>query len=107
MFGLLNVIFRPAGGIMSDMVYRFSGSLWGKKMLMHFLGIMAGVFIIIIGVRNPHSEAMMFGLMTGLAFFTESSNGSCFSLVPHVRPTSNGQHPLVNLDSLPRVSNCI
>ena len=77
---------------MSDAIYRFSGSLWGKKMLMHFLGIMAGVFIIIIGVDDSHSEATMFGLMTGLAFFTESSNGSCFSLVPHVRPTSNGEY---------------
>ena len=92
MFGLLNIIFRPTGGLMSDAIYRFSGSLWGKKMLMHFLGIMAGVFIIIIGVDDSHSEATMFGLMTGLAFFTESSNGSCFSLVPHVRPTSNGEY---------------
>lgn len=90
MFGLLNAIFRPAGGIMSDLVYRYTGSLWAKKILMHSLAIMAGIFIVIIGVKDSHSEAMMFGLMTGLAFFTEAANGSCFSLVPHVRPTSNG-----------------
>lgn len=75
---------------MSDIIYRYTDSLWSKKILMHGLGIMAGIFIIIIGVEDPHSEATMFGLMTGLAFFTESGNGSCFSLVPHVRPTSNG-----------------
>lgn len=76
---------------MSDMVYRFTGSLWGKKMLVHFLGIMAGIFIIVVGVEDSRSEATMFGLMTGLAFFTESANGSCFSLVPHVQPTANGE----------------
>ncbi|KAI4280708.1 MAG: hypothetical protein L6R38_004236 [Xanthoria sp. 2 TBL-2021] len=91
MFGLLNVVFRPAGGILADIIYRNTSSLWGKKILIHSFGIMLGVFLILIGIDDPRSKSMMFGLMTGLAFFDEAANGACFALVPHVRPTSNGR----------------
>ena len=91
MFGILNAIFRPAGGIISDLIYRYTGSLWGKKILVHAFGFMTGIFLVIIGITNPTSRSMMFGLVTGLAFFEEAGNGSCFSLVPHVHPTSNGK----------------
>ena len=91
MFGLLNAVFRPAGGVLSDLVYRRSRSLWAKKALLVFLGVMTGVFLLIIGVTDPHSKANMMGLVTGLAFFEEAANGACFSLVPHVHPTSVGK----------------
>ena len=90
MFGLLNAVFRPLGGIISDLLYRTTGSLWAKKILMHSLGVIMGGFMLIIGLMNPHSKAMMMGLVTGLAFFEEAGNGSVFALVPHVHPTSNG-----------------
>lgn len=90
MFGMLNAVFRPAGGIISDLIYRFSHSLWGKKVWVHALGVIMGVFLMFVGFVNPKSEGMMFGLMTGLAFFLEAGNGACFSLVPHVHPISNG-----------------
>lgn len=93
MFGILNAIFRPAGGAISDTLYRFSHSLWTKKTLTHFFGVMTGVFMVVIGFLNPKTEAKMFGLVTGLAFFLEAANGACFSLVPHVHPTSNGKRP--------------
>lgn len=93
MFGLLNFVFRPAGGIISDTIYRYTRSLWGKKILIHSLGAMTGVFLLIIGFLNPHSKATFVGLITGLAFFEEAGNGGCFSLVPHVHPTSNGESP--------------
>ena len=93
MFGLLNAVFRPAGGMISDIIYRFTGSLWAKKMMMHFLGVMTGVFILVVGLLDSKSLAVMVGLMTGLAFFQEAANGGCFSLVPHVHPTSNGTYP--------------
>ena len=95
MFGILNAIFRPAGGIISDVIYRFSHSLWGKKTLVHVLGATTGAFLLIIGFLNPRSESVMFGLFTGLAFFLEAANGACFSLVPHVHPTSNGKSWLI------------
>ena len=90
MFGILNAIFRPAGGIISDVIYRATGSLWGKKVLLHSFGIIMGVFLLVIGLINPKNQSMMVGLMTGLAFFEEAGNGACFALVPHVHPTSNG-----------------
>ncbi|KAL8935509.1 MAG: hypothetical protein Q9216_005387 [Gyalolechia sp. 2 TL-2023] len=90
MFGLLNAVFRPAGGILGDVIYRYTKSLWAKKMLIHFLGVMMGIFLILIGFDDPKSKPMTFGLATGLAFFEEAGNGACFALVPHVRPTSNG-----------------
>ena len=90
MFGLLNAVFRPAGGIISDIIYRNTKSLWGRKALVHLFGIILGIFLIIVGLDDPHSRSMMFGLMTGVAFFEEAGNGACFALVPHVRPTSNG-----------------
>jgi NNP family nitrate/nitrite transporter-like MFS transporter len=91
MFGMLNAVFRPAGGIISDIVYRYTQSLWAKKILMHGLGLFTGIFLIIIGLEDSHSKPVMFGLVTGLAFFLEAANGACFSLVPHVHPTSNGK----------------
>lgn len=101
MFGLLNFVFRPAGGIISDTIYRYTRSLWGKKILIHIFGAMTGVFLLLIGLLNPHSKATFVGLITGLAFFEEAGNGGCFSLVPHVHPTSNGEPPRDTLDHVP------
>jgi NNP family nitrate/nitrite transporter-like MFS transporter len=40
MFGLVNVFFRPAGGIVGDLLYKYkNGSLWAKKLWLHFVGM--------------------------------------------------------------------
>jgi len=90
MFGILNAIFRPAGGILSDTVYHYTRSLWAKKMIVHSLELMMGAFLLLIGLLDPTTRPVMVGLMTGLAFFEEASNGAVFALVPHVHPSSNG-----------------
>ena len=90
MFGLLNVIFRPAGGSFSDVLYGYTHSLWAKKFWMHGLAVLMGVFLIIVGVLDPMDQATMFGLFVAVAFFVEASNGALFALLPHVHPTSNG-----------------
>ncbi len=100
MVGLLNFFTRPAGGVISDIIYRHTGSLWGKKMLIHALGLGLGIFLLIIGLLNPESKALMFGLMVGFSFFSEASNGAGFALVPHVHPSSNG------MSSLSHISSC-
>lgn len=89
MFGLLNIAFRPAGGLISDAIYR-STSVWGKKYLVHILAIITGAFQIAIGLTDSHSKSTMFGLMAGMALFLEAGNGANFSLVPHVHPHANG-----------------
>lgn len=91
MFGLLNVAFRPAGGFISDMIYRRTHSVWAKKMWIHALGFVTGAFLIAIGLVNSHKEATMMGLVAGMAFFLEAGNGANFSLVPHVHPKANGE----------------
>ncbi|RPB02194.1 nitrate transporter [Choiromyces venosus 120613-1] len=90
MFGLLNVFFRPAGGIISDIIYNHTGSVAAKKFWLVFVGCMQGVFCLAIGLVNAHNEATMFGLVAGLAFFMDASNGANFALVPHVHPFANG-----------------
>lgn len=90
MFGLFNLIFRPIGGAVSDLLYGYTHSLWVKKMWMHGLALVMAAFLIIIGFVDPKDKATMFGLFAGLAFFVEASNGAIYSLVPHVHPTSNG-----------------
>lgn len=90
MFGLLNVVCRPVGGIVSDMIYKRTGSVWSKKILLHSLAIITGAFLVAIGVKDSHSHTTMFGLVAGMAFFLEAGNGANFSLVPHVHPFANG-----------------
>lgn len=68
MFGCLNVYGRPLGGIISDLIYKYSGgNLWAKKMWIHFLGIIMGVMMIAIGFLDSHSKSTMIGLVAGLA----------------------------------------
>ena len=103
MFGLFNVIFRPIGGVISDIIYKYTHSLWAKKMWMHGLAFTMAAFLMIIGFLNPMNKATTFGLMVGLAFFIEACNGAIFSLVPHVHPTSNGmfsQFPISECNAL-------
>ncbi|OQE41229.1 hypothetical protein PENCOP_c005G08584 [Penicillium coprophilum] len=90
MFGLLNVVFRPAGGLFGDLVYKYTDKVWSKKLVITFLGVAMGAFQLAIGLSNPSTEAAMFGLIAGLAFFLEASNGANFALVPHVHPFANG-----------------
>lgn len=91
MFGLLNVVTRPLGGVVGDLLYKYTkGSLWAKKMNIVFVGVVSGAFLIAIGLTNPHSEAMMFGLIAAMAVFLEAGNGANFALVPHVHPFANG-----------------
>ena len=91
MFGLLNVVFRPLGGLLSDQIYRRT-NVWGKKYLIHTLAIITGAFLIAIGTTNPKNMHTMFGLIAGMAFFLEAGNGANFSLVPHIHPFANGKH---------------
>lgn len=90
MFGLLNIVCRPAGGVFADVVYRGTDSVWSKKIVLLFLGVVMGAFQLAIGLVDPKNQGTMFGLVAGLAFFLEACNGANFALVPHVYPFANG-----------------
>ncbi|CZT17761.1 probable nitrate transport protein crnA [Ramularia collo-cygni] len=90
MFGLLNIITRPLGGILSDVIYKHTSSVWAKKAWIVFVGIVSGAFLIAIGLTDPRNQGLMFGLVAGMAVFLEAGNGANFALVPHVHPSANG-----------------
>jgi len=90
MFGLLNVVTRPLGGFVGDITYGKTGSVWGKKILLHVYSVIMGIFLVIIGKVNQHKVSTMFGLVAGAAFFLEGANGLDFAYVPHVHPFANG-----------------
>lgn len=86
MFGLLNVFFRPAGGIIADVIYQRTNSVWAKKIWLHSLALVTGAFLIAIGVSDSKDHSTMFGLVAGMALFLEAGNGANFAIVPHVWP---------------------
>jgi MFS transporter, NNP family, nitrate/nitrite transporter len=90
MFGLLNVAFRPLGGVIADIIYNATNSVWSKKIWLHTLGVVTGALCILIGLLDPKSHSTMFGLIACMAFFMEAGNGANFALVPHVHPHANG-----------------
>ena len=91
MFGLLNVLFRPAGGIISDIIYKATNrSVSAKKFWLLFVIFGQGLFCLLIGLLNSHKKRIMFSLVGGLAFFMDASNGANFAVVPHVFPHANG-----------------
>lgn len=91
MFGLLNVICRPVGGAVADILYSYTKSVQVKKFWLVFCGCGQGAMCLAIGLINPRSESIMFGLVAGLAFFMDASNGANFAIVPHVHPFANGK----------------
>lgn len=96
MFGFLNFVTRPLGGVVADLLYNLSGrgatttSLWLKKGWMHTCGILAGILLVILGKTDSHDLATFNGLMALMAIFLEAGNGANFALVPHVHPHANG-----------------
>jgi len=91
MFGLMNVVCRPLGGLVSDIAYKSTGSVWAKKILLHTYSIITGVFLLAIGLSDPHELYTLVLLVgIGLSFFLEGANGLNYSLVPHVHPYANG-----------------
>ncbi|GHJ84651.1 hypothetical protein NliqN6_1053 [Naganishia liquefaciens] len=92
-FGLLNIVTRPLGGILADMLYRKFG-VGIKKYWMLGLGIGQGVLTIGFGMLlknevKPSIGAMM-GIIVCLAFFNEMANGANFAIVPHCNSFNNG-----------------
>ncbi|ORY72909.1 major facilitator superfamily domain-containing protein [Leucosporidium creatinivorum] len=93
MFGLLNVVTRPAGGIISDLIYRAVGPKYGvqsKKFWYAFLTAGQGVMALWVGlVDSPNAAVMVFGI-AAIALFMDAANGAAYSLLPHVNPQING-----------------
>lgn len=91
MFGFLNFVTRPLGGVIADVLYNLSGhSLWLKKGWMHACGVVTGILLIVVGKTDSHDLPTFTGLIALMAIFLEAGNGANFALVPHVHPHANG-----------------
>jgi NNP family nitrate/nitrite transporter-like MFS transporter len=91
MFGFLNFVTRPLGGVIGDLLYNLAGkNLWLKKAWITICGITTGLLLVIIGKVDPHDQSTMYGLIALMAIFLEAGNGANFALVPHVHPFANG-----------------
>jgi NNP family nitrate/nitrite transporter-like MFS transporter len=91
MFGLMNVVWRPLGGVVGDIAYNYTNSVWSKKALLHIYGVGTGAMMLLIGLLNPKTIGTMIPLVSiVLMFFLAGANGLTFSLVPHVHPQANG-----------------
>ncbi|KAJ7269995.1 putative high affinity nitrate transporter [Mycena haematopus] len=96
-FGFLNLVTRPFGGYLGDVVYRKYGTK-GKKYLTLLCGLVMGVACLAGGVylqnnhAAPHPPALstVMGVFAVAAIFSEIGNGANFSLVPHCNSYNNG-----------------
>lgn len=91
MFGLMNVVFRPLGGVVADLAHKYTKSVWAKKALLHSYAFITGAFLIAIGQVGSKDVTTLVCLVgVGMAFFLEGANGLTFAVVPHVHPSANG-----------------
>ncbi|GAA5828243.1 hypothetical protein JCM11251_002655 [Rhodosporidiobolus azoricus] len=93
LFGLLNIVARPFGGVMADCWYRRFGEgrgLLAKKFWMSVLCTVGGVFALLVGLINLDTPAGLIALVSMVALFVEAGNGATFALLPHVNPHING-----------------
>jgi len=95
-FGFLNLVTRPFGGYVGDVVYRKYGTA-GKKWWTLICGLLLGVSCMAGGfyLSNNHvpklpSLAVVMGVFSVAAIFSELGNGANFALVPHCNPYNNG-----------------
>jgi len=96
-FGFLNLVTRPFGGYMGDLVYR-RGGVRAKKYLTITLGLLQGAVSLAMGLWMAHQYAhkrtpdlsTQMGLVALMAIFCEMANGANFSLVPHANSFNNG-----------------
>lgn len=95
-FGFLNFVNRPLGGVIADILYnKFGRNLWLKKGWITACGLLTGALLILIGKVDPAESnggtvGTFVGLIVLMSVFHEAGNGANFALVPHVHPFANG-----------------
>jgi len=92
-FGFLNIVTRPLGGYIGDVIYRFYGTK-GKKAWTIFCGFIMGTMFLAAGLylgrSGDASLPILMGVFSLAAAFSEMGNGACFALVPHCSLPHNG-----------------
>lgn len=96
-FGFLNLVTRPLGGYVGDLLYRSFGTR-GKKVWTLLCGLIMGAALIAGGlyIEDHHtptkspSLATIMGVFSLAVIFSELGNGANFALVPHCNVYNNG-----------------
>jgi len=95
-FGFLNLVTRPFGGYVGDVVYRRWGTK-GKKYWVLACGVIMGATSLAGGFylvdNKPPKVAdlpTVIGIFAVSIIFSELGNGANFALVPHCNPYNNG-----------------
>ncbi|CAO1621627.1 unnamed protein product [Jaminaea pallidilutea] len=98
MYGCLNFVIRPAGGVISDFIYRrFRARGLGVRarvtyMLLTNMG--QGFFMLALGLYINQHRTPSFSVIMALVFLLALSgfqaNAACFGVYPHVRPKNYG-----------------
>lgn len=97
-YGLLNLIFRPAGGVFADMLYRrfkpVGYGLRAKVMLMIVTNVMQGLLMVGLGLYVNHSSSLsvagVLGFIVGIAATGFVANAGAYSVYSHLRPKNVG-----------------
>ncbi|GAA5972714.1 hypothetical protein JCM11641_002987 [Rhodosporidiobolus odoratus] len=93
LFGLLNIVARPVGGITADFLYRRFGEsrgLLAKKFWMVALTILGGALALLTGLLDLSTPTSLIVLVSVLAVLVEAGNGATYAVLPHVNPHING-----------------
>ncbi|XP_059073194.1 high affinity nitrate transporter 2.5-like [Cryptomeria japonica] len=86
-FGLANLVTRPFGGVLSDLVARRYG-MRGRIWALWIVQTMGGVFCVLLGKANSLSLSITFMLI--FSMFVQASCGLTFGIVPFVSRRSLG-----------------
>ena len=92
LFGLMNLVTRPFGGMLSDILYRAFGSgttgMRGRLLTVVICLLWEGCFLCIMS-RQKHLDITII-LLVLFAVGCQMGNGSIYSVVPYVEPTATG-----------------